>query len=84
MLGDDGECVGFVGIYRDLSAQRGTEEALRASERRYHSVVEALNEGVVMQDRGGHILAFNTSAEASSGSRRPSASPTPRTSRASR
>ncbi len=63
MLGDDGECVGFVGIYRDLSAQRGTEEALRASERRYHSVVEALNEGVVMQDRGGHILAFNTSAE---------------------
>ncbi len=63
IFGDDGECVGFVGIYRDLSAQRGTEEALRASERRYHSVVEALNEGVVMQDRDGHILAFNKSAE---------------------
>lgn len=61
--GDDGEFVGAVGIYRDLSAQRGAEEALRASERRYHLVVEALNEGVVMQDRDGNILAHNRSAE---------------------
>jgi putative two-component system response regulator len=61
--GDDREFVGAVGIFRDLSAQRGAEEALRASERRYHSVVEALSEGVVMQDREGHIVAFNKSAE---------------------
>jgi PAS domain S-box-containing protein/putative nucleotidyltransferase with HDIG domain len=40
-----------------------TEEALRASEQRYHSVVEALSEGVVMQDRDGRILASNASAE---------------------
>jgi putative two-component system response regulator len=61
--GDDHEFVGTVGIFRDLSAQRGAEEALRASEQRYHAVVEALNEGVVMQDREGRILAFNKSAE---------------------
>lgn len=61
--GDDHEFVGVVGIFRDLSAQRGAEEALRASERRYLSVIEALNEGVVMQDREGAILAFNKSAE---------------------
>ena len=61
--GDDHEFVGTVGIYRDLSAQRDAEAALRASEQRYHAVVEALNEGVVMQDRDGGILAFNKSAE---------------------
>ncbi|MGH2864350.1 MAG: HD domain-containing phosphohydrolase [Solirubrobacteraceae bacterium] len=55
--------VGAVGIFRDLSAQRCAEEALRASEQRYQSVVEALSEGVVMQDRDGRILASNASAE---------------------
>jgi len=60
---DDHEFVGTVGIFHDLSAQRDAEAALRESERRYHSVVEALNEGVVMQDRDGSILAFNKSAE---------------------
>jgi PAS domain S-box-containing protein len=33
--GDDREFVGVVGIFRDLSAQRDAEEALRASQRRY-------------------------------------------------
>ncbi len=59
----DGEFAGAVGIYRDLSQQRDAEEALRASERRYQSVIEALNEGVVMQDVDGRVVAFNTSAE---------------------
>jgi len=61
--GRDGEYLGTVGIFRDVSAQREAEAALRTSERRYHSVIEALNEGVVMQDRDGSILAFNKSAE---------------------
>jgi putative two-component system response regulator len=61
--GEDRELAGAVGIYRDLSAQRSAEEALRASEQRYQSVVEALSEGVVMQDRDGRILASNRSAE---------------------
>ncbi len=61
--GEDQELAGAVGIYRDLSAQRSAEEALRASEQRYHSVVEALSEGVVMQGRDGRILASNRSAE---------------------
>jgi len=62
ILDDDGEVAGGIGIYRDLSEQRATEEALRASERRYHSVVEALNEGVVMRDVDGRIVTFNRSA----------------------
>jgi len=63
ILDDDGEVAGGIGIYRDLSEQRATEEALRASEQRYQSVVEALSEGVIMRGLDGHVLAFNRSAE---------------------
>jgi PAS domain S-box-containing protein len=62
ILDDDGEVAGGIGIYRDLSEQRATEEALRASERRYHSVVEALNEGVTMRGIDGRIVTSNRSA----------------------
>jgi cyclic di-GMP phosphodiesterase len=61
--GRDREYLGTVGVFRDVSAQRDAEAALRTSERRYHSVIEALSEGVIMQDRDGRILAFNKSAE---------------------
>ena len=59
----DGEFVGIVGIYRDLSEQRQAEQDLRASERRYHSVVDALNEGVITQDADGRVITANKSAE---------------------
>ena len=60
---DAGEPAGAVGIYRDVTEQRDAERALRESERRYHSVVEALSEGVIMQEADGKIVAFNKSVE---------------------
>jgi putative two-component system response regulator len=63
ICGPDGSIAGALGIYRDVSEQRGAERALRESERRYHSVVEALSEGVIMQDRRGRVVAFNSSVE---------------------
>jgi putative two-component system response regulator len=63
ILDDDGEVAGGIGIYRDLSEQRAAEDALRASEQRYQSVVEALNEGVIMRGLDGRVLAFNRSAQ---------------------
>jgi putative two-component system response regulator len=60
---DDHEVAGGVGVYRDFSEQRHVEDALRESERRYQSVVDALSEGVVMQDHRGRVIAFNRSAE---------------------
>ena len=35
ILDKDGEVAGGIGIYRDLTVQRATEEALRVSEQRY-------------------------------------------------
>jgi putative two-component system response regulator len=63
ILTEDGELAGAVGIFRDFSEQRAAEVKLRASERRYHSVVDALSEGVVMEDATGRIIASNKSAE---------------------
>ena len=60
---DKAEYAGSVGILRDLTEQRAAEAALRASERRYQSVVDALSEGIVMQDVDGHVVASNKSAE---------------------
>ncbi len=47
----------------NVTSQRDAEAAWRASERRYETVVDALNEGIVMLDRGGRVLASNQNAE---------------------
>jgi cyclic di-GMP phosphodiesterase len=61
--GERGNVLGAVGVYRDITSQRRAEEALLETERRYHSVVEALEEGVIMFARDGRVLASNKSAE---------------------
>jgi putative two-component system response regulator len=61
--GEGGAVLGAVGVHRDVTGQRRAEAELHETERRYHSVVEALDEGVVMQGPDGRALAFNKSAE---------------------
>ena len=39
------------------------EQGLRDSEERYRSVIAALDEGILLVDSGGHLLATNASAE---------------------
>jgi putative two-component system response regulator len=58
-----GEAQGVFGLYRDITQQREAEAAWRASEERYRTVVESFNEGVVMVDRDGRVLASNANAE---------------------
>jgi PAS domain S-box-containing protein len=54
---------GIVVTYRDVSARRATQQALRDSEARYRSVVDALGEGIMLLDHEGTILEVNPAAE---------------------
>ncbi len=51
------------GTVFDISRRKEMEEALRESEVRYRSVVDALSEGVILMDADGVIRASNASAE---------------------
>jgi two-component system, cell cycle sensor histidine kinase and response regulator CckA len=46
LVGRDGTVSGLVGISRDITERRNTEEALRRSERQYHLLLDTLNEGI--------------------------------------
>ncbi|MBS0661893.1 MAG: PAS domain S-box protein [Verrucomicrobia bacterium] len=52
----------FVWQQRMLAERKRIEGALRASEARYRSVLEAMAEGLVVQDADGRIIATNAAA----------------------
>jgi PAS domain S-box-containing protein len=53
----------FMVIIRDITDRQRSDEALQESEERYRSIVAAMEEGIVFQDRSGVIRACNASAE---------------------
>ncbi|HVO40067.1 MAG TPA: PAS domain S-box protein [Spirochaetia bacterium] len=55
----DGQVRGLVGISRNITPQRKAEEALIASERRYQTIVENLNDQLVIHDFSGTIIDIN-------------------------
>ncbi|MFT3912859.1 MAG: PAS domain S-box protein [Anaeromyxobacteraceae bacterium] len=57
-----GEVVGLVGVSRDISARKRSEEARLAAERRLRTVLESLSEGVLVADATGRILSWNRAA----------------------
>ncbi|MBY0457757.1 MAG: PAS domain S-box protein [Gemmataceae bacterium] len=61
-LTDPGGRLLLAGMLVDVTAERKAEAALRQNEARYRAVVQALAEGVVVQDAGGAIVAFNDRA----------------------
>ena len=52
----------YFGTVQDISEQKRIEDELRESEERHRSVVAAMADGVVLQDRSGTIRAANVSA----------------------
>ena len=59
-----GEATGVCAIATDITARKRTEVALRVSEQRHRSVVDALEEGVLLHDMSGMVIAANHSAAA--------------------
>ena len=54
-----GEIIGFRGVGRDITKRRQLEEALRQSEERYRTIIEAMEEWYFETDLKGNITYFN-------------------------
>jgi len=62
-----GKITHFVSTQHHITERKRAEEALRASETRLQTIVESLDEGVVVSDNSGQVLHFNHAALAMHG-----------------
>lgn len=60
---DDGDVIGGLAIFRDISERIQLEQSKRASEERYHDLVENAYDIVYTHDLGGRITSINKAAE---------------------
>ncbi|MFN6568562.1 PAS domain S-box protein [Dendronalium sp. ChiSLP03b] len=58
-----GQPTRMIGTTRDITDRKQAEEALKESEERYRSVVTAMQEGILLMEVDGSIVACNASAE---------------------
>jgi PAS domain S-box-containing protein len=59
MTDSDGQRKGFRGIVRDVTERKKTEEALRQSEERFRTVLEANPDPVIVLDMDGKVIFVN-------------------------
>lgn len=57
------EITGIVGVSRDITEHKATEESLRHSEQQFRAVVESSPNGVLMIDESGRITLVNKEIE---------------------
>ena len=55
--GDDGQPIGFVNVFRDVSERHAAEAALRESEARYRLIAESMND-IILQADADAVLTF--------------------------
>lgn len=51
------------GVFSDITNRKNAELALKESEQKYRSVVTAMNDGIILRDINGHVIAWNSAAE---------------------
>ncbi|CTQ54551.1 putative diguanylate cyclase AdrA [Roseibium album] len=59
---EDGEVTRLVGAFQDITARKQSEETIRHSEAVHRTTLETLREGILLLDRSGKILSFNSAA----------------------
>jgi PAS domain S-box-containing protein len=59
ILSKDGRIAGIAGISRDITERRRAEEAVRASEAKYRSLIENLEQGIFLKDADFRFVAVN-------------------------
>ncbi len=63
LIGSDGEALGRIFFYTDITERRRAETVLRESEAQLRTLMGALGEGVVLHDASGAIVLANAAAE---------------------
>jgi PAS domain S-box-containing protein len=58
----EGQLKGVLGVFRDISARKKAERALRASEEMMRGILNAVTESILLIDRDWAILAVNETA----------------------
>src|SRR5205809_6188276 len=63
----DGDLVGTVASLRDITEEKGAQDALARSEARYRNLFESASDAIVTLDANGRFTTFNHAAENNSG-----------------
>ena len=63
----DGDLVGTVATLRDITEEKGAQDALARSEARYRNLFESASDAIVTLDANGRFTTFNHAAENISG-----------------
>ena len=59
VLNDTGELLYYEGTLTEITERKRTEEALSESEKRYHTLIETLQDGLSLFDLNGNMQYFN-------------------------
>ncbi|MBF0133745.1 MAG: PAS domain S-box protein [Magnetococcales bacterium] len=62
LLGLDGEIIGVLGIYEDITQRREIEACLREQEARMRMVLDSAGEGIITMNKEGIVESFNRAA----------------------